>query len=283
MKKRKWIIILSVVVGIIGLFVLLSFTLFGLHSIEVDFRTSTQNLSETQVLESVSLKKNCPVYFQSKKKCIKKIEEALPYADVVNIETVFPSKMIIHNAERVEVYAVEGEDETYICDDELRVLRKEEEFTSTPQNAMLLNMEEELTKKYEEGEYIEGKVPSIYQNFYSINRGIGEQKELIESITQSKEYDGDLKEYVGVLTLNLFSGQKVKFYDETFMKEKVKLFIDVYSQLFNYIGMSLKVGEGQYVQLTEEDLKNCTIVVKNRLLPDQNSGQNCYFDILLNE
>ena len=154
LKKRKCILILSIVGGIIGLFVLLSFTLFGLHSIEVDFRTSTQNLSEEQVLENLTFKKNCPVYFQSKKKCIKKIEDALPYANVINIETIFPSKMVIHVAERIEVYAVEGEDGTYICDNELRVLRKEDSFISTSQNAILLTLEEEVNGEYQCGDYI---------------------------------------------------------------------------------------------------------------------------------
>ena len=272
MKKKKWIIILS-------------FTLFGLHSVEVDFRTSHSVIAEEQVLSNITLKKNCPIYFQSKKKCIKKIEEALPYAKVVNIESVFPSKMIIHVAERIEVYVIENGDETYICDDELRILKKENSFNSTPQNAMLLKLDGKLDDGYEVGDYIKvNKIPLIYQTFYSLNRGIGEQKEIIESITESQEYDDVLKKNVGVLTLKLFSGQKVKIYnDDYLLKEKVKLFIDVYSQLFDYIGMNLRVGEGQYVELSEEDLKNCIIVINNKYQIAPNSTQNCYFNILLND
>lgn len=285
MKKIKWIIILSVLGVLIGLFVLLSFTFFGLHTIEVDFRTSHQVISEQQVLSNITLKKNCPIYFQNKKKCTNKIEETLPYAKVINIESVFPSKIIIHVAERNEVYAIEDDDKTYICDDDLRVLRKETSFSSTEQNAMLLNLEEKLNGEYEVGDYINvNKMPSIYQTFYSLNRGLGEQIEIIESITESQEYDEVLKKNVGVLTLKLFSGKKVKFYNvDNYLKEKAKMFIDVYSQLFDYIGMNLKVGEGQYKELSEEDLKNCTIAIYDRYIVDKDNSQFCYFNILLND
>ncbi len=283
--KKKWIIGLSITGAIIGLLVLLSFTLFGLRTIEVDFRTSTQNISEQQILENVSFKKNMPVFFLGKKKNIKKIEQAIPYADVINIETVFPSKIIIHVAERVEVYAIKGEEETYICDENLKVLRCVQTFESTQDNAMLLSPMEPITQKYQVGDYISlDNVPTLYQNMYANNRGIGEQEALIESISQGEEYDEGYHKNISVLTLKLFSGQHVKIYNDDFqMKAKVKMFIDVYSQLFDYIGQNLKVGTDEYVLLTEENLKNCTIIINHFYDNSRFDGQICYFNIYLND
>ena len=77
----------------IVLVVILSFTLFSLRTIELDFRTNKTYITETdqEIIESGEIKMGGSVFFRSKNKYIEKIESKNPYIKVVNIETVFPS------------------------------------------------------------------------------------------------------------------------------------------------------------------------------------------------
>ena len=83
-----------------------------------------------------------------------------------------------------------------------------------------------------------------------------------------------------VATLKLFSGQTIKIVNtKNNLVKKVKLMLDVYSQLFNYIGKTLSTEQGEVI-LTEQYLKTCTIVINNYLHPDKIN--DVYFDIKLN-
>lgn len=266
-----------------GLIVLLSFTVFSLKKVELDYRTSHFKISATdeQIIENANFAKGGSVFFHGKKEYIEKIENLDPYINVINIETVFPSKFVVHLAERQEVYALPFEGGHYICDEELRVLRVEQSFTNDPSNAIVLNLSAPLTgEALNEGEYISNQtIPPIYQALFENNRKLGEQTELIESITISSELTDSGKEQK-VATLKLFSGQVVRIVNyNKGLTSKIKLMLDVYSQLFNYIGKTLSTPEGDVV-LTENHLKTCTIEINSYKHPSY--GKNdCYFNIFI--
>lgn len=218
-----------------------------------------------------------PVFFQSKNKYIEKIENSNPYIKVVNIETVFPSKFVVHVAERQEIYALPFENGHYICDEEFRVLKISTDFVSNSSNAMLLNLPNHISQNsLQAGDYVEGViVPPIYQSLFENNRTLGEQTQLIESITISSEYNDVLKKEERVAILKLFSGQTVKIINtDVGLTGKINLMFKVYSQLFNKIGITYKG-----VVLTEENLKTCTIEINNYLHPDKIN--ECYADIFV--
>lgn len=278
------IVATSILVLLVGLIILLSFTVFSLKSVEVSFRTSHYNITATEeeIVEKGEFNMGNSVFFQGKAKYAEKIEESNPYINVINIETVFPSKFIVHIAERQEIYAIPFENGHYICDEELRVLRIEDGFVSTSSNAILLNLSSPLSQNnLREGDYIEDiEVPAIYEAMFENNRPLGEQIEMIESVTISNEYNLNTFREEMVATLKLFSGQTIRIVDtEKGLVAKIDLMLDVYSQLFNYIGKPLKTNFGE-VTLTEALLKTCTIEICSYLSPDRAENE-CYFNIFV--
>lgn len=309
MKFKKWYFILGAILAIVVITIILSFTAFSLKSVSIDFRTSssniTQSVSEKEIIESGKFKMGKPVFFQNKKQYSKNIENFNPYIKVVNIETIFPSKLVVHIAERQEVYAVKGkaivneseQDCFYICDEHLRVLRivYEDNFLSTFDNQILI--ENKTVKHYKEGEYIkEIRKPFIYEALYENNRFLGEQQSFIEKLSLTKEYDEMLKKDLNVTVLKLFSGQTFKIVnDSQSLKYKAKLMLDVFSQIHEFAGKDYKIGEKtedgkryeMFVTLTKEYLSSCTIVVTNyynyKVEFEFGAYKDCYFKFDLNE
>lgn len=282
--KKKLIVSISAVVAFVGLIILLSFTVFSLKSVEIDFRTSHVNITATkeEIVDEADFKMGGSVFFHGKKGYEKKIENLSPYIKVVNIETVFPSKFVVHLAERQEVYAVPFDEGVYICDEEFRVLKIEHSFESTPSNAILLNLASPCTEnEVHSGEYLDLEMPPIYQALYENNRTLAEQSELIRSISLSNEINKVTKKQQTVATLALYGGQSVRLVNTDYgLVYKCKLMLEVYSQLFSYIGKTLKTEQGEVV-LTADHLKTCTIEINNFLHPNK-SEKDCYFDIFLN-
>ncbi len=310
MKIKKWYFILGAIVALVVLIIILCFTAFSLKSISIDYRTSSENISNLisneDIINGGKFKKGKPIFFQNKKQYIKNIEDTCPFIKVINIETVFPSKLVVHIAERQKVFAIKGkvseEDEEkecfYICDNELRVLEIKADFLSTQENSILIETQENgLLKEYKEGEYIsEIRKPMLYDALYENNRYLGEQQSIIEKLTLTEEYDQQLKKEIPVSEVKLFSGQTFKIYaDNRSMKYKAKLMLDLFSQLFEFDGKEYKIGErienkikyGIYVKLNSQYLSSCTIIIANyyNYLNEFENGvyYDCYFKFDITE
>ena len=287
MTKKKFLIILgSVAVALVGLIILLSFTLFSLKKIEIDYRTSVTNfvVSDEEIIESADINMGGSVFFKTKSKYIERLEKKYPYIKVVNIETVFPSKFVIHIAERQEIYAIKHNGLYHICDNELKILRITDVFDSTQENAILIT-----GTKIKEGNYavcdklvLEDYV-DIYESLYSNNRTLGEQQSLIKSINFEKVRDDVIKQDILIATLNMFDGQVYKIKNcEYGLKYKTKLFLDVYSQIFTYIGKDLKLKDESIIPITEELLYNCVVEINNYYDYTKHTEKDCYFNIIPN-
>lgn len=273
---------ISSLVIVLGLVLTLCFTLFSLKSVEIDWRTSHAlvTVNDEEIFEGSGIKKGGSVFFQSKKKYIKKIEALDPYIEVVNIETTFPSTFVIHIAERQEVYSIAFEGGAYICDEDFRVLRVAEGFESDSQNPMALFFPQQVPSDVEVGEYLDADLPPLYQAFFENNRTLGEQCELIRSVELSSIVNDMTGKEEKVLTLSLFSGQTFKLVNaERGLVAKVKLMLDVFSQMWNYIGKTITTPDGE-VELTADNLKTCTIEINSYLSPSRGENE-CYFNIFV--
>ena len=281
-KSLIAIISLSVFVALVGLIVLLSFTAFSLKSVEINYRTSIENITEnkSEIIKSGHFKMKTSVFFHGKDDYKKNIENFDPYIKVINIETVFPSKFVVHIAERQEIYAIKFDGGYYICDDDLRILRIAQ--TNDDNLPIKLTLEKPLEKEYQDGQYIiQSHKPNIYQYLYENNRFLGEQKSLIESITLKQEFDENINQNQNVTLVKFGDGHVFKIINDDYgMKYKVKLMLDVYSQMYDFIGKEINV-EGQKKILTKEDIDSCSFVISNYYDEGAHSQKDCWFDIVL--
>ena len=225
---------------------ILFWTLFGLRSITVSFSTTLENLtvSEEEIVQAGEFNKGACVLFEGKEKSIRKIEqyvsknENFAYIKVLNIETVFPNKFVIHIAEREELFAIPFLENFLICDRELRVLRSVEDYISDQSNAMLL---EGLTIKNEEveiGDFLdveETGIKTLYSAFVENNRNLNEQRGKFEKITLSHYQDEYTKKEYVKAELVTFSGRIFEIYNLDFaLSNKIQLMYAVESSLLGY-------------------------------------------------
>ena len=156
-KTKKIIISLTTILFFVGILIVLSFTVFSLKKVELNFKTSHSQISvtEEEIVDGGDFGYGQSVFFHNKKQYIEKIESIDPYIQVINIETVFPSTFVVHIAQRQEVYSIKIADKYFIVDQNLKILKIESDFVSSQSNSMLLEGIEILEKDYKVGDYIE--------------------------------------------------------------------------------------------------------------------------------
>lgn len=193
-KYKKLIITLSIVLGVVLIAVILNFTLFSLRTVEIDFKNQPQIFTEESkksIANNDTIKMGTSVFALSKKNITKQLERDNPYLKVINIETVFPNKIVIHCAEREETYAVKASDTKYfICDAEFKVLNIQTSYFNEQYNAILFKGLENIisnTNRVNAGEFLEFTSESeILKNIGSslllTNKSVAYQRGLIESI-----------------------------------------------------------------------------------------------------
>ena len=194
-KYKKWIIALGVVLGVVLLAVILNFTLFSIASVEIDFKNYTQIFTEESkenIIANSGIAKGTSVFSLSKKTATAKLERDNPYLKVINIETVFPNRIIIHCAEREETYAVKASEKKYfICDADFKVLNIQPIYHNDQYNAILFNGLENIitnTNRVNAGEFLEfaseeSILKSIGPSLLQANKSVSAQRALIKEIT----------------------------------------------------------------------------------------------------
>lgn len=116
------------------------FTVFSLKDVKVELKTGTEHLTQEVVseIENEALKTGGSVLFLGKEKLISRLEKQFPYLKIVNIETQIPNKLIIHAAEREELFAVNSGEKSYFLDEEFKILRVENSIYSKQENGAVL-------------------------------------------------------------------------------------------------------------------------------------------------
>ncbi len=259
--SKKAIISLSVCVGIMAVILISFWTLFALSTVTVDFKTTTLNLdvTEEEIVEAGDFQFGACVLFDGKSKYIENINNYalenpnFAYLEVVNIETVFPNRYVIHIAEREEVFAIKMDAEYLICDDDLRVLRIENSFESEKTNPILLENLNILNEEIRVGDFLEVEqegVKEIYDALLRNNRDLTEQQGYFKSITFGTNYVEITDKTYFNITIKTFSGRTFVINNIDFaLAEKFQLLFAVDSALYvqiNDLGQ-LVDGEGNVV------------------------------------
>lgn len=139
MKKRTQLITLSVLLLFVVL-VVLSSSIFSFSQVGVDYLSTTINLNVTKesLLKDSGFNTGKSIFFLKKLEAQNSIEQKNPYIKVVNIETVFPNKVIFHIAERQELFAIECDNNYYILDEEGKVLSQKTTILSSAGSAITI-------------------------------------------------------------------------------------------------------------------------------------------------
>lgn len=329
--SKKWIISLSIIFVFVAVLLILFWTLFGLSKVEVKFSSTTENLtvSEEEIVDAGKFRFGACVLFEGKKKYLKNIEEKasenpnFAYINVINIETVFPNKFVIHISERERLFAVKFGEEFLVCDRDLRVLEKLSEFTSLQSNEILLENLEIKNESVNVGDFLEveqNSVKKIYSAFLEHGQDLQVLNGKYEKMSIfSHEEEG--KTFFGVEILT-FNGRKLVIKNIDFaLSAKVEKLLSAESALFSQntdeSGNILKDNEILYVvktaagellpydsvkdeknengeslyneedkfPLTYEVLKKCYIQVDNLTLSEhiKRTEKDIYYSIIFEE
>lgn len=129
-RKKLWIILASVIVGLIAVLIG-GYFLTKLSSVSVEFRTMLgveTRLEEgilDKVKESGDFNYKTSVLFLDTQESVDKIEKEHPYVKVHQVLRKFPNKLCLYIEERIPKYRVkdtELSNKWYILDDEFKVL-----------------------------------------------------------------------------------------------------------------------------------------------------------------
>ena len=285
MKNAKFYIGLSIAIFVVGLLFLFSFTIFAVRDIEVDYKTNKVNItkSDDEIIASADFRIGGSVFFHGKKQYIENIENSDPYIEVVNIETVFPSKFVIHIKERLEVYCFKSQFGYFICDEKLKVLKVEATYNSTQDNAMLISGVN-VKERCEVGQTLQVEnFANVYTSFYENNKTLAVQMAIIKQVDFEVINDENISKETLVANITTFNNLQFKICNCKYgLLAKTKLFMNVYSWVFDQLGKEITLKDSSKVILTEELLHNSTIEINNYYDISSHSEKDCYFDIIPN-
>ena len=290
-KAKKWLIIGGCLIGVVAVLVMLCFTLFAVHTVSINVRTSTDlnfPLKE-QIIEAGEMPYGEPVFFINKSKVKKNIEKTFPYVEVINIETVFPSKLIVHVRERQEIYAFVYGEKVYYCDNNLIVLRCENktDYTSTQTNPILIsgieinNTEIQIGERLNSDNYVD-----IYNAFVENNRLLNEQLSIISSIEYSTHIDEVTNKTAPCFFIKTFDGHEFRIFNsDKYLKYKAQKFLTAYSGLYDLIGKNITTDENSsfYGQTWTKEMLDSAYVVINNYYQVSSVENSCFANVFPQE
>ncbi len=245
--SKKAIISLSITLAVIAVILISFWTLFALSSVSVDYKTTTKNLtiSNEDIVEAGNFNYGASVLFDGKNKYVERINEMasvnenFAYLEVVNIETVFPNKYVIHVAEREEVFAIKADEKYLICDEDLRILKIEDVFESEKDNPILVENLIIKNENFEIGDFLEVEqngIKNVYNALLVNNRNLTESCGYIKSLTLGENHvEITDKDYVN-MTIKTFSDRTYVINNIDFaLENKFQLMFSIDSSIFNQI------------------------------------------------
>ena len=123
MKNKRLVIILSVFAFLVLIAVLCS-TVFTVKEVSINWLTTSPNITQSDEEFAADVEKGESVFLVDKDAIIRKLEEKYPYLRVVSVEVKFPNKLVLHTAERQELYSLKIKDNKHaILDSDCKVLR----------------------------------------------------------------------------------------------------------------------------------------------------------------
>lgn len=124
-NKKKRLIILSVIAGVLVFLMLLSSAIFRIKGVSVEYQTTLTMLSKEDLnlmIENSGIPVGKNIFFASLDDSIKQMERENPYIKINGIERKFPNSLVVLVSERVPVVRIEQNGYTYVLDSDLKIL-----------------------------------------------------------------------------------------------------------------------------------------------------------------
>ena len=143
MKNKKLVILLSIF-GALVLVILLTSTIFCVRNVSVNWLTTRQGLTALQdesVVKSADVKMGKSIFLLKTEEIAENVERKYPRIKVVSIERKFPNGVVIHVAEREELFSIKINDRLYaIVDSEGKVLETRTDYVSNESGENPINV-----------------------------------------------------------------------------------------------------------------------------------------------
>lgn len=263
MKHKKLWISLGIVGGVLLVVFVLCLTLFRVKNITLDFASETKYYNQdaqNELLSQINVSKS--IFTVNKKELIQKIESENEYIKVINIETVFPNKLVIHCTERQELYVLKSENNLFFVDEDFKILKitsnigglgqSIDDYLDARNLGDPIYLENVIIKNpgATVGEFLDVQeseiIKNIYASFFVNNRDIGELKYMIKKITLSHEMNYYTVHNEAVLTLTLNNDFKTEIYlPKSNLNKKVQIMLLSIAELSpeKFADYTLKIEE----------------------------------------
>ena len=170
------------------MFVVLSSAIFSLKYVELNFMLETNVLTgqEESIIEGGSFRYGENVFFSNKANYIKNLEKSCSYIKVINLETKFPNKIIIHAIERNECFVIKLKNNKYaVVDEDMKVLKLLDVYNNTANNGIAILNSDLKEQNLEAGDFFEvdnDYYKVLFDSFREWKNDYEQIKEKVESI-----------------------------------------------------------------------------------------------------
>ena len=245
MKYKRLIIILSSIFAFVVLCTILSFTLFRATNISFDFKNQTTIFASTEkqneVIKSGKINTGIPIFSLNKRQIVDNLKRKNPYLKVINIETQFPNKLILHCAEREELFCIKSRDDLYYyCDEDLKILNISRTSNIMQDNAVYLEGVDILNTGATVGEILdfykgEDIVSKILNAFSYSNKNATDVKAMLKNIELKYENNFYTCGIEPTLVFTTYDDFNIEIRNaKSFLKTKINLMLNIVPQKPEY-------------------------------------------------
>lgn len=270
MKYKRLIIISGCIFAFLAVCVVLCFTLFTTHSVEMSFHNQTTIFAskeeQSEIIKTAKINTSTPIFFLNKNEIKQKLELNNPYLKVINIETIFPNKLVLHCAEREEMFCIKANgDLYYVCDDELKILNITKSVSFTQGNALLLENVNVLNTGAQTGEILqlssgEDVIKSIANVFAYSNKNISDIKGMFRSVMLKYERNVYTSKMEATLKFVTYDNFEIDVRNATtFLATKLNLLLSIVPQKVEYYQTHYLV-----IDINPEDISQQHIMLEEK-------------------
>lgn len=217
---------------------------------------STTNVlidTESAMIESGQFRYGENMFLLSKKTYTSNLEKNNPYLKVVNLETVFPNKLIINAVERNECYVIKLSNNKYaVTDEEMKVLKILDVYQNTNSNAIQIFGSDLAEQKVEAGDFFnleDDYFKVLFDSFREWKISYNDIKAKISNIQIDYEKEGQL-------LVVMRSGVKILVQkSKNQLSDKLNLAFSFYDQSTDKNGNPVDNTKSGTILITETDNK----------------------------